>query len=142
MNREAQCACGHLKVVVSGDPEMSYACHCDYCQKATGSIAAFGAVYLEERFISIEGEAAEFKDFPKWPGAIKYFCKNCGTTVHWINPQRFQVCTWYRLGAFPIPIFPLLRFKYKLSIAINGVAIFLTLLSVRGSHRLLFIEHR
>lgn len=106
MNREAQCGCGNLKVVVSGDPQMSYACHCDYCQKSTGSIASFAAVYQEEDFVSIEGEASEFSNFPNWPGAKKHFCSNCGTTVHWINPNAMPGMRMVSIGCFADPTFP------------------------------------
>lgn len=106
MERKAQCGCGNLKLVVSGDPQMSFACHCDYCQQASGSIAVFGAVYREEDFISFEGDVSVFSDFPKWPGAEKSFCPKCGTTVHWINPAAFPGMRMVAIGCFADPLFP------------------------------------
>ena len=106
MERTAQCGCGQLKVVVSGDPQVTYACHCDYCQKATGSIAAFGAVFREEDFIAFEGDTSEFGDFSDWPGANKTFCPNCGTTVHWVNPMAFPGMRLVAIGCFSDPEFP------------------------------------
>lgn len=85
---------------------MSYACHCDYCQRATGSIASFGAVYREEDFVSFEGTESEFSDIPKWPGAKKHFCSHCGTTVHWVNPTAFPGMRMVSIGCFADPNFP------------------------------------
>tara|TARA_B110000444_G_C18707046_1_gene531829 strand:- start:190 stop:606 length:417 start_codon:yes stop_codon:yes gene_type:complete len=106
VTREARCGCGNLKVVVVGDPVRSYACHCDYCQKASGSIAAFGAVYREEDFLSFVGAETIFDDIPKWPGAKKHFCSKCGTTVHWVNPVAFPGMRMVSIGCFADPHFP------------------------------------
>jgi hypothetical protein len=106
MERKAHCGCGNVTVTVSGDPQTSFACHCDACQKATGSIANFGVVFREEDFISIEGETTVYGDFPKWPGAEKYFCSKCGTTVHWVNPAAFPGMRLVSLGCFADPSFP------------------------------------
>lgn len=41
--RTASCACGGLKVTVSGAPARVYACACLECQRATGSGFAYRA---------------------------------------------------------------------------------------------------
>lgn len=106
MERKAECGCGNVQVVVNGDPQIRFACHCDYCQKASGSLGTFGAVYKEEDFVSIKGETIVFDDLPKWPGFEKHFCKKCGTTVHWINPTAFPGMRMVSIGCFSDPDFP------------------------------------
>ena len=105
MNRRASCACGDVKVTVKGEPQICWACHCDDCQRATGSIALFAAMYLEEDIVSIEGSTTTFDNFPKYPGAEKYFCKTCGTTVHWINPVASPGMHMIAPGCFEDPNF-------------------------------------
>jgi hypothetical protein len=100
MKKLAQCGCGDLQVTVIAEPQMTYACHCDYCQRATGSIASFAAVYREQDVITSQGVATEFSDFPKWPGAKKHFCPRCGTTVHWVNPSAFEGMRMVAIGCF------------------------------------------
>ena len=106
MERKAQCGCGNVTVMVSGDPQICFACHCDFCQRSTGSIGTFGAVYREEDISSIDGETTMRDDFPKWPGLESHFCSNCGTTVHWINPTTFPGMHMVAIGCFADPSFP------------------------------------
>lgn len=44
------CLCGAVKYTVSGDPKNSVLCHCDSCQKVTGSV--FMANYIYEKDVS------------------------------------------------------------------------------------------
>ena len=106
MERAAQCACKNVTVVVTGDPQMCFACHCDYCQRATGSIGTFGAVFQEQDVKTLDGETIINDDFPNWPGLEKHFCAKCGTTVHWINPTVFPGMRMVAVGCFADPDFP------------------------------------
>ena len=102
MNRIAQCACKNVEVSVAGDPERLIVCHCDYCQRTTGSIASFVAVYKEETILSVSGDTTIY-ELPKWPGSKKYFCSICGTTVHWTNPATFPGMHMIAAGCFADP---------------------------------------
>ena len=73
---------------------------------STGSIGQLAAVYREEDVLSIEGDASSYGDFPKYPGAEKYFCKRCGTGVHWINPAALPGMHMVAIGCFADPDFP------------------------------------
>jgi len=106
MERQATCGCGNVKVVVKGEPQTCFACHCDFCQKLSGSIASFGAVYKVEDFVSFEGEVSVYDDLPKWPGAARSFCTKCGTTVHWVNPAALPGMRMVSIGCFADPAFP------------------------------------
>ena len=105
MNRVAKCACKNLEVTVKSDPVRHIACHCDYCQRMSGSVATLCAVYKEEDFLSVSGDATVY-ELPKWPGAKKYFCSVCGSTVHWVNPVAFPGMHMIASGCFADPDFP------------------------------------
>jgi len=105
MNRIARCACKSVEVTVKGDPVRFIACHCDYCQRTTGSVASLAAVYKEENILSVVGDSSVY-ELPKWPGAKKHFCSICGTTVHWVNPGPFPGMHLVAGGCFADPSFP------------------------------------
>ena len=104
MERVASCGCGDVKVTVNGEPEDCWVCH--YCQRTTGSIGIFASVFLEENVVSTTGELSRFDDLPKWPGAARYFCSRCGTTVYWVNPSSFPDRRLISVGCFGDSTFP------------------------------------
>jgi hypothetical protein len=58
MPRTAQCACGRLRIIVEGEPLLVAACHCDFCQKRTGSIFAAQALFSDSERARVDGESA------------------------------------------------------------------------------------
>lgn len=106
MKRTAQCACKSVTVNVANQPQLCFACHCDFCQRSTGSIGVFGAVFHEQDIVTLDGETNIYDDFPKWPGLEKHFCSKCGTTVHWVNPTAFPGMRIISVGCFSDPDFP------------------------------------
>jgi hypothetical protein len=36
MERVAECHCGQLRAITSGEPNSVYVCHCKACQRCTG----------------------------------------------------------------------------------------------------------
>ena len=46
MQRTAQCQCGSLRAVASGEPRFNNICSCQACQRRTGSVIAAGAYFL------------------------------------------------------------------------------------------------
>ena len=44
MERIAECHCGQLRAITSGEPESMYVCHCKACQRRTGAIIHTAAV--------------------------------------------------------------------------------------------------
>ena len=83
MERKAECACGRVSIVVEGDPVRVIACHCDYCQKRTGSVFQVSCWYPHERVLAVNGETKIFNDSLNSIGVDYEFCPNCGSTVHW-----------------------------------------------------------
>ncbi len=107
MSRVAACGCGAVRVSVEGDPQICWVCHCDHCQRLSGSIGLFAAVFRDEDVTAIEGQTTTHaRNQEKWPGSERYFCSKCGTSVHWINPAAFPGMRLIATGCFSDPDFP------------------------------------
>jgi len=105
MERVAQCHCGQLKAIASGDPDRVYVCHCVACQRRTGAVLHSGASYPVER-VRFEGEEKIFARMADSGFEIRFhFCPNCGTSVYWEgdrNPGNRGIA----VGCFADPDFP------------------------------------
>ena len=55
MERTAECHCGQLRAIASGEPDSVYVCHCKACQRRTGAIIHNGSRWLKSQ-VRIEGE--------------------------------------------------------------------------------------
>ena len=77
------CLCGKVRFKASGPPLRTFACHCTFCQRVTGS--SFYAESLFERD-AVEFNEGELKQFHlRSDGSGKevhvHFCPTCGATV-------------------------------------------------------------
>lgn len=80
--RTASCACGGLKLTVSGKPAGVYACSCFECQRATGSAFAYRARFSNDSIVAVEGDSRTWRrgsDAGRW--VEQTFCPTCGTLV-------------------------------------------------------------
>ena len=102
MSYRAQCACKEVSITVSNDPVRCFACHCDYCQRTTGSVGITAAVFREHDIVAIEGKFQVFT-LPQSPGTERHFCANCGCGLHWVNPNAFPEMRIVSLGCFDDP---------------------------------------
>jgi len=107
--RTAQGACGRLRVTVPGEPIFVGVCHCDFCQKRTGSVFQVGAYYPKDQHVEISGEVKSYNGLevngvgPVGGGsATYYFCPTCGSTVYWHGSRFLAVA----VGNFVDPDFP------------------------------------
>jgi hypothetical protein len=113
---KASCNCGQLRVTVVGpDPERISLCHCNLCQKQSGSAFLIQARFPREQ-VTIEGKSSVWKISAKEAqalpyktcasqGAKFYFCPKCGSTVHYTSDAdaaRIGV----KIGTFTDPTFP------------------------------------
>jgi hypothetical protein len=60
VTRRAECSCGQLSAICSGEPIRVSVCHCLACKRRTGSAFSFNVRFAKEH-VSIQGQAAEFK---------------------------------------------------------------------------------
>jgi hypothetical protein len=104
--RTATCACGKLRVTVSGEPTRVGICNCTQCQKRTGSAFGVGAYFKKNQLVKVEGSAATFKRGSDAGRNLETkFCPECGSTVNWsadFRPDHFGVA----VGCFADPQFP------------------------------------
>jgi hypothetical protein len=114
--RKASCNCGQLRVTCVGpDPERISLCHCNLCQKQSGSAFAIQTRFPREQ-VTIEGKATVWKISAKEAEALPYencaslgatfhFCSVCGSTVHYTShadADRIGI----KIGTFKDPTFP------------------------------------
>ncbi len=77
------CQCRAVRYVITGEPIVTYACHCIICQSQSGS--AFGLamrIHVEDFQIS----TGELKSFTRQADSgqifTNSFCPDCGTRIH------------------------------------------------------------
>ena len=112
--RVAECGCGQLRVTVQGEPTTVVACHCDYCQKSTGSVFKVSALFPAQSVIAIDGSTTVYNGLevngvgPKGAedSSIEYhFCPTCGSTVY-CTLSLFPELVAVSVGNFVDPEFP------------------------------------
>jgi hypothetical protein len=90
--RTAQCGCGRVQVTVEGEPALVAACHCDFCQKRTGSAFGYQAYFSQVQCVEVSGETKiyngiEVDGVESQAGQARtpsyHFCTTCGSTVYW-----------------------------------------------------------
>ena len=111
MIRTAECACGRLKVTVEQEPLAVVTCHCDFCQKRTGSAFQVSAVFADDGSIAIAGESKVYNGLEtngvgtaNGDDVTYRFCPTCGSTVFWTFEGR--PITVVAVGNFADPDFP------------------------------------
>ena len=104
--RKASCACGQLHLTCHGDPVRISVCHCNACQRRTGSAFGYQARFPRSQVSDIGGDEAQFvRTGDSGKPITAHFCPHCGTTVYWelgIAPDLIAVAA----GAFADPDFP------------------------------------
>ena len=106
MERTAECHCGSLRAIASGDPEWADLCHCKACQRRTGTAFHFGATYLKDR-VMLEGERKIYERDGDSGYRIRFhFCPKCGSNVYWEGDSNPALCG-ITVGSFADPNFPL-----------------------------------
>src|ERR1700739_1408284 len=90
MERIAECHCGRLRAITSGEPESGYVRHSKACQARPGAIIHSGSRWLKSQ-LRIEGEHKIYGRIADSGFEIRfYFCPNCGTSVFWEGDRRPQ----------------------------------------------------
>jgi len=103
--RTACCACGQLRVACLGEPEKTSLCHCNDCQRRTGSAFGIGAFFRREA-VSAEGRQNAYKRSSNSGSTVTfYFCPDCGSSVYWAA-ERMPEMLAVAVGSFADPTFP------------------------------------
>jgi len=105
MERTAQCHCGSLRVIASGEPERGYVCHCKACQRRTGAVVHSGTRWLKSQ-VRTEGKHKIYARMADSGYEIRFhFCPNCGSNVLWEGDRTPEFCG-IAVGSFADPDFP------------------------------------
>jgi hypothetical protein len=111
MTRTAECACGRVRITVDKEPLSVLTCHCDFCQKRTGSVFQVSAVFPEDADISIVGTTQVYNGLEtdgvgtaNGADVSYHFCPTCGSTMFWTFEGR--AITVIPVGNFADPEFP------------------------------------
>lgn len=90
----------------SGEPISVSLCHCNECQKRTGS--AFGiAAFYDREAVEISGSSKKYsRNSDSGYDVTFHFCPDCGSTVYW-EPERKKSVLAVAAGAFSDPDFPM-----------------------------------
>lgn len=106
MERIAQCQCGALRAHVTGETDRINVCHCQTCQRRTGSLFHAGAFWPRAQ-VRIEGESKAYtRPADSGRTVTFHFCPTCGSNVFFEN-QMLPDNIGITIGTFADPSFPL-----------------------------------
>jgi hypothetical protein len=81
-------------------------CHCDDCQRRTGSVFGIGAFFDRGAVSVVRGTPKTYtRDSASGRHVTFHFCGECGSTVFW-EPERAPQLIGVAVGAFADPAFP------------------------------------
>jgi hypothetical protein len=103
--RIATCVCGGVSVACTGEPAKVSLCHCQACQKRTGSTYGIGAFFPRD-MVAASGETRRYTRTADSGHTVTFhFCPICGSTVFW-EAARLPGMVAVAVGAFADPKFP------------------------------------
>ncbi len=82
-NLQGGCLCGKVRFTATQPPLRTFACHCTFCQKVTGSSFYAESLFDNDAVTFNEGPLNQFEHTSDGSGKKVYvhFCPTCGTTV-------------------------------------------------------------
>jgi hypothetical protein len=83
------CVCGDIRYEVTGDPDIVIVCHCEWCQRRTGSAFAMIPKWEQTNFKLTSGTLKAYREvneFGRWLD-LK-FCPRCGTNIGFTQERR------------------------------------------------------
>lgn len=97
------CGCGKVTYQMSSDPMFMHCCHCQECQRQTGSAYVLNAIIEADR-ISWNGKTTEHTlATPSGKGQIITRCASCGTAVFSSYLVRLGKLKYIRVGTLDDP---------------------------------------
>ncbi len=81
MDYQGSCLCGAVRFTITGEFENFYLCHCERCQKDTGSAHAANLFSSTAKLNWLSGEDNVQTFNYKQEGHIKSFCSICGSAL-------------------------------------------------------------
>lgn len=94
MSVSGSCICGDVQYRVSVDPQALVNCHCNFCRSLSG--AAFSSyLVVPEGALEIVAGADAIASHEFKAGALKHFCRHCGTPLYNRNAKYRGLCMLY-----------------------------------------------
>ena len=82
---QGRCLCGDVRYMATGAPVIVAHCHCEDCQRLTGSGHSTGAMFPDDRF-EITGVVGEYKLKSDNGNVVtRVFCPSCGSPLYGRN---------------------------------------------------------
>jgi hypothetical protein len=76
--RTATCCCGNVSVTARGEPSHVYACSCLECQRGSGSVFSYAAIYPEQE-VTVAGTPTLYRRRSDFGRLIESsFCPRAG----------------------------------------------------------------
>jgi len=93
-------------VDVAGAPEHTFMCHCEFCQRRTGSSYHLDAWYRSAN-VTIDGKSTVYRRTgDRGDELVFHFCPTCGSNVFFYLPQALPHLTGIAVGCFADADFP------------------------------------
>ena len=104
LKHEGGYLCVKVRFELNYDPELGYGCHCQFCQRATGTAFRSGMRYRKENVFFNDAELNTYLyTSPEHGRSLKvHFCPACGTTVT-VTTDRFPEAQVMMLGTLDDP---------------------------------------
>ena len=100
---KGRCGCGEVTYQMSSGPMFVHCCHCQECQKQTGSAYVLNAIIEADR-VEIVGPVVENTlPTPSGKGQVITRCANCGTAVFSNYQVRMGKLRYIRVGTLDDP---------------------------------------
>ena len=88
---QGSCLCGTVRFEIQGDFDSFYLCHCQHCQKDTGSAHAANLFSSSASLVWLSGDEAVTTFTLANTRHSKSFCKRCGSAVPTHQPPGLLV---------------------------------------------------
>ena len=101
MNFSGRCSCGSVSYEAKVDPILQGNCHCEHCQRSTGS-AYSATAFFPTGSVEITGETKQFTGAGESGTTTVTFCPNCGTHL-FTTPKTMPGLMGVRAGTLNDP---------------------------------------
>jgi hypothetical protein len=103
-NHEGGCLCGEMRYEALADPVNVTVCHCQFCQRATGTAYMVESVFRQEDLRTTKGSPTVYQIPSQGSGKTIYihFCPQCGTKL-FLTFERFTQEYGVYSGTFDDP---------------------------------------
>ncbi len=83
IRERGQCVCGKVSFTVVGDPKRVTICHCEWCQRRTGSAFGVEVVFDESQIEINEESVSRYRHISDESGRWldQHFCSTCGSNI-------------------------------------------------------------